>query len=1079
MMTLKFADAHNIVAFLSKPTKSDGFEQIVDFLNAHPIRDLQLADEEGIDCLPNSTIFEQLALMRKPKRKDTYVPQHSGSTHNFADKAVHKEFGDRLVRGATTASSLEAEQGSGNINKTQSKETPNESSSQGTNSGGGPRRVKKLEKRNKSRTHKLKRLYKVSLSARVESSGDEESSGEDASKQERRIDAIDADKDITLVNDADNEMFDVDDLVINNATTTTITTEEITLAQALKALKTSKPKVKGIVFHEPCKSTTTTTTISSQQSQDTGKGIMIEELVKPKKKDQIRLNEEAALKLQAEFDEKERLARKRAKKEQEANIALIETWDDIQAKIDGRQNSLAAGTSRPYISGPIGNNSGKQRIVVCYNWKGEGHMSKQCTKPKRKRDEAWFKDKVLLVQAQTNGQVLHEEELEFLVDPGITEAQSTQYVITNNVAYQADDLDACDSDSDEINCAKIALMANLSHYGFDNLAEVHNLDNVTNNVINQVVQAMLFFEKLNIMNQSDTEITSDSNIISYSQYMNESQYDNKSVNEILTAELERYKDQVRILKEGNNNSINSKEPNLSTRPTIVQVPKELPKVGMVNLSLKKLKFHLASFDVVVKEKTIATAITEGTWGFEHTKACFRDKIIPFVKALKDLFNLFDQFLIDELTEVQNVFNQIEQAVEQHRVETHIFQDKMKEVLNENEQLLEQAISKDGESLRDFYLRFLLLLNDMNIYNMKLEQFQVNTKFLNTLLPEWSKFVTDVKLVRDLHTTNVDQLHAYLGQHEYHTNEVRLMHEYIGLVVSVFQKDDDPIDAINHMMSFLTAVVTSRYLPTNNQLRNSSNPREGHMSKQCTKPKRKRDEAWFKDKVLLVQAQTNGQVLHEEELEFLVDPRIAEAQSTQYVITNNVAYQADDLDACDSDSDEINCAKIALMANLSHYGFDNLAENSVNSKEPNLSTRPTIVEVPKELPKVSMVNLSLKKLKFHLASFDVVVKEKTIATAITEGTWGFEHIKACFRDKIIPFVKALKDLFNLFDQFLIDELTEVQNVFNQIEQAIEQHRVETHRFQDKMKEVLNENEQLLEQAISKDVTPPFLKYSSGS
>ncbi|GJY03194.1 hypothetical protein Tco_0361346 [Tanacetum coccineum] len=84
--------------------------------------------------------------------------------------------------------------------------------------------------------------------------------------------------------------------------------------------------------------------------------------------------------------------------------------------------------------------------------------------------------------------------------------------------------------------------------------------------------------------------------------------------------------------------------------------------------------------------------------------------------------------------------------------------------------------KKGETLRDFYLRFSLLLNDMNIYNVKLEQFQVNTKFLNTLPPEWSKFMTDVKLVRDLHTTNIDQLHAYLGQHEFHANEVRLMHE---------------------------------------------------------------------------------------------------------------------------------------------------------------------------------------------------------------------------------------------------------------------------------------------------------------
>nr|GEV16636.1 retrovirus-related Pol polyprotein from transposon TNT 1-94 [Tanacetum cinerariifolium] len=82
---------------------------------------------------------------------------------------------------------------------------------------------------------------------------------------------------------------------------------------------------------------------------------------------------------------------------------------------------------------------------------------------------------------------------------------------------------------------------------------------------------------------------------------------------------------------------------------------------MVNSCLKKLKFHLASFDKVVKERTTATAITEGMWGFKHTKACFRDYIIPFVKALKELFTSFDQCLIDEVTEVQNVFKQMELA----------------------------------------------------------------------------------------------------------------------------------------------------------------------------------------------------------------------------------------------------------------------------------------------------------------------------------------------------------------------------------------------------------------------------------
>nr|GEU98611.1 hypothetical protein [Tanacetum cinerariifolium] len=167
------------------------------------------------------------------------------------------------------------------------------------------RRVKKLEKRNKLRTYKIKRLYKVGLTARVESSYNEESLDEDASKQ-MRIDEIDADEDITLVNvQVDAEMFDAE--------------------KDLGELKTLKPKAKGVVIQEPSESPTTTTTIPKQKSQDNGKGIMVEKPVKLKKKDQIRLDEEAALKLQDEFDEEQRLAREKAEKELEANIALIET----------------------------------------------------------------------------------------------------------------------------------------------------------------------------------------------------------------------------------------------------------------------------------------------------------------------------------------------------------------------------------------------------------------------------------------------------------------------------------------------------------------------------------------------------------------------------------------------------------------------------------------------------------------------------------------------------------------------------------------------------------------------------------
>ncbi|GJR79847.1 hypothetical protein Tco_0150632 [Tanacetum coccineum] len=353
----------------------------------------------------------------------------------------------------------------------------------------------------------------------------------------------------------------------------------------------------------------------------------------------------------------------------------------------GRQTSLVMGTIRTYTLGASGSISRKQRTVICYN-------------------------------SQVSGQILHEEELAFLADPGILEAQATQTIITHNATYQADDLDAYDSDCDELNAAKVALMANLSHYCSDALAEVYNHDNVNNNMINQVVQVMLSSEQSNVVNHSETEITNELILSVIEQLKTQVvnctkiNLENKIVNDTLTAELERYKEQVKVLKERQNvdlrsndiisdssfqnpyylkkaqqlkpklydcnvikntsaivipdsedtlllaeesrskmllrqkdpmmlekkvnttpvdyvalnqlsqdfetqfvpqtelsakqafwsqNLVNSPEPTLSRRPTKVEVPKELPKVSMVNTSLKKLKYHLAGFDVVFKE----------------------------------------------------------------------------------------------------------------------------------------------------------------------------------------------------------------------------------------------------------------------------------------------------------------------------------------------------------------------------------------------------------------------------------------------------------------------------------------------
>ncbi|GJW20289.1 ribonuclease H-like domain-containing protein [Tanacetum coccineum] len=288
--------------------------------------------------------------IRKPRRKVTEVPQPSEPSH-VADGAVNEEMDDRLVRAATTASSLKAEQDSGNINKTRSKATPNEPGSQRTSSGGGPRvldlektktsqqirieslerKVKKLEKKDKKRTHKLKRLYKVGLSRRVESYKDEGLGEEDASKQGRIAD-IDAAKDIYLVNvHRDEDMFGVndldgDELIVDAAKVsaagiqvsvadavktvsaaqpiTTADVKEDTLAQALQKIKSTTPKSKGVVIQEREQSISKRTQ-TPQQIQGKGKAKMIEPEKPLKIKDQISFDKQEAKRLQAELQAEE------------------------------------------------------------------------------------------------------------------------------------------------------------------------------------------------------------------------------------------------------------------------------------------------------------------------------------------------------------------------------------------------------------------------------------------------------------------------------------------------------------------------------------------------------------------------------------------------------------------------------------------------------------------------------------------------------------------------------------------------------------------------------------------------------
>ncbi|GJV96379.1 hypothetical protein Tco_1547956 [Tanacetum coccineum] len=455
MSTQKFDDS-NMVAFLAKPTESDGYEQILDFLNGNPIkyaltvnptiytscieqfwatlrRDLQLEDAEGIECLPNADIFEQLALIgfvqvflnkqvgdmsthneifvtpshtkkvfgnmkrirkgfskavsplfptimvqaqeeigegsampthphhtpiiqpstsqpqkkqsRIKQRKDTKIPQSSGPTGPIAYEASNEE--NVPIQSNDPPLSRVNTLGSGEDRLTLKElmdlctklsdrvlDLETTKTTQAKEIASLKKRVKKLERKRKSKTPGMKRLFKIEVTLVDETQG----RYDDA----QMFDTIVFNGEEVFVAEQSEKVVEEVVSTAKVSAAATITSKEITLAQALAKLRSIKPK---IVVQEPVQSATTTTpsiipkaksntfrdpsesitrtTLTSIPSniKDKGKAKMIEPEKPLKMKEQIRLDEELAFKLQAEEEEQTRLAREKAEKVEEANIS--------------------------------------------------------------------------------------------------------------------------------------------------------------------------------------------------------------------------------------------------------------------------------------------------------------------------------------------------------------------------------------------------------------------------------------------------------------------------------------------------------------------------------------------------------------------------------------------------------------------------------------------------------------------------------------------------------------------------------------------------------------------------------------
>ncbi|GJV05197.1 putative reverse transcriptase domain-containing protein [Tanacetum coccineum] len=186
----------------------------------------------------------------------------------------------------------------------------------------------------------------------------------------------------------------------------------------------------------------------------------------------------------------------------------------------------------------------------------------------------------------------------------------------------------------------------------------------------------------------------------------------------------------------------------------------------------------------------------------------------------------------------------------------------------------------GETIHAYYVRFSKLINDMRNIKMTMSRMQLNSKFVNNMLPEWSRFITEVKLNRGLKESNFDQLYAYLKQHEVHANENRMMMERF------IQPIDDPLALVSNAQNLeIHANNQGRPFQRNNARGNVVAGNAGGQNRDGN--------------VNLGERVTN----FDEDVDDL-------ALNVDHV------FEADQCDAFDSDVDEAPTTQTMFMANLS-------------------------------------------------------------------------------------------------------------------------------------------------------------------
>nr|GEV39481.1 hypothetical protein [Tanacetum cinerariifolium] len=335
---------------------------------------------------------------------------------------------------------------------------------------------------------------------------------------------------------------------------------------------------------------------------------------------------------------------------------LPQTNNQLRTSSNAR-NHATGGNAAGYEGAPnrVGNDNqgqarpGQARTVKCYNCNGTGHIARNCTQPKRPQNSEYFKDKMLLMQVQENGVALDAEQLLFLAGG----------------QDNADDYDAFDSDVDEAPTAQTMFMANLSSadpvtdkvgpsYDSDILSE-HALYNGNEIIKDNHTPAIVHSSEDTL---EITKITRKK----MNDKMNDPECVTRKSNDLMKLKSKALKERTKVSRPIKAFTVYPQ----NTPATLV--PKVLPTKSQVKIHIFTLIQLFLEFDKTCKKRITPTRLTDGKRGFEQTKACYLQEVIPLFKTLKDNFEGIQKALTKEVKEMKDVFEELEAVVSQYVVD---------------------------------------------------------------------------------------------------------------------------------------------------------------------------------------------------------------------------------------------------------------------------------------------------------------------------------------------------------------------------------------------------------------------------